>query len=554
MRAEHHGEGGIMALTALVSETKAKNSKRFWVVIALGLFGTALLYGDGMITPAISVLSAVEGLELLTPAVAPYVTHITMAILVGLFAFQYKGTDSVGRLFGPIMLVWFATLAALGLYQLVQQPSVLQALNPWHSLVFFWRNGWTGFLVLGSVFLVVTGGEALYADMGHFGRKPIQLAWFTVAFPALMLNYLGQGALMLRLPDTASNPFFLMAPSWGLYPLVGLATLATIIASQALISAVFSLTVQAVQLGYLPRLKVIHTSDTEKGQIYVPAVNWALMVACLSLVLGFKTSSNLAAAYGIAVTATMLITTLLFWTLLINGWRWSPMRAGLVCGFFLVIELTFFFANIVKLFNGGWFPMAVGIVVYLLMSTWKTGRTLICNLLQERSMPIEDLLDGLSSRSIQRVSGLGIFMYGNPQGTPPALLANIRHNHALHQKVVILSVEIAGYPYIDSSQRLDVTNLGSGFWRVQLRFGYQDRTDVMDALRGITLDGELIVPEKASFFVGRETVIPRRELRSPMLHWQEKLFAGMSRNAVSATSYFGIPAECVVEFGTQLEI
>jgi KUP system potassium uptake protein len=328
MRAEHHGEGGIMALTALVSETKAKDGKFFWLTISLGLFGTALLYGDGMITPAISVLSAIEGIELITPAVTPYVTHITIGILVGLFAFQYKGTDSVGRLFGPVMLVWFATLAALGLYQLVQQPSVLTALNPWHSLTFFFRNGWTGFLVLGSVFLVVTGGEALYADMGHFGRKPIQWAWFVVAFPALMLNYLGQGSLMLREPAAASNPFFLMAPSWARYPVVGLATLATIIASQALISAVFSLTLQAVQLGYLPRLKVIHTSDTERGQIYIPAVNWALMLACLSLVIGFKSSSNLAAAYGIAVTATMLITTILFWNV---SCRQFSLDLGIAC-------------------------------------------------------------------------------------------------------------------------------------------------------------------------------------------------------------------------------
>jgi KUP system potassium uptake protein len=554
MRAEHHGEGGIMALTALVSETKAKDGKFFWLTISLGLFGTALLYGDGMITPAISVLSAIEGIELITPAVTPYVTHITIGILVGLFAFQYKGTDSVGRLFGPVMLVWFATLAALGLYQLVQQPSVLTALNPWHSLTFFFRNGWTGFLVLGSVFLVVTGGEALYADMGHFGRKPIQWAWFVVAFPALMLNYLGQGSLMLREPAAASNPFFLMAPSWARYPVVGLATLATIIASQALISAVFSLTLQAVQLGYLPRLKVIHTSDTERGQIYIPAVNWALMLACLSLVIGFKSSSNLAAAYGIAVTATMLITTILFWNLLIRGWGWSPVRAGLVCGFFLVIELTFFSANVVKLFNGGWFPMLVGVVVYMLMTTWKNGRLLISSLLQKRTMPLTDLLDRLPSEGVCRVSGLGIFMYGNTTGTPPALLANIRHNHALHETVIILSVEISGYPYVEESQQLNVTALGSGFWRVQLRFGYQDRTDVLKALRRVKLNEQAIIPEEASFFVGRETVIPRRELHSTMPYRQEKLFASMSRNALDATSYFGIPPECVVELGTQIAI
>ena len=552
MRADHHGEGGILALTALVGESKCRHTRPYGLLLSLGLFGTALLYGDGIITPAISVLSAVEGLELITPAFQPYIVPATLAILVALFSVQYKGTDSVGKLFGPIMLVWFSVLALLGVYQLVQQPSVLAAFNPWHSLTFFWRNGWTGFLVLGSVFLVVTGGEALYADMGHFGRKPIQLAWFFVAFPALLLNYLGQGALMLRNQEAIHNPFFLMAPGWALYPVVGLATVATIIASQALISAVFSLTVQAIQLGYLPRMQILHTSDTEKGQIYVPSVNWILMVACLALVIGFRTSSNLAAAYGIAVTATMLITTILFGMLLVYSWNWSRPKALAVCGFFLVIEITFFSANIVKVFKGGWFPLVVGAAVYLLMSTWKMGRACLFQLLQRRTVPLSQLLQRLQEEEVHRHEGVGVFMYGNSQGTPPALLANLSHNHTLPDKVIILSVEMTGLPYVEATERVTVTPLQSGFYRVGLRFGFREKPDVLVPLRTVVLDGEQLRPERASFFVGRETVIPRRGGMMP--YWRESIFAVMTRNALNATSFFEIPPDCVVELGTQLEM
>lgn len=552
MRAEYHGEGGILALTALVAESSAKNAKNFGLLISLGLFGTALLYGDGMITPAISVLSAVEGLELITPAFGPYIVPLTLAILVGLFSLQYKGTDSVGKLFGPVMLVWFAVLGLLGLYQLVQQPAVLAAFNPWHSLTFFWRNGWTGFLVLGSVFLVVTGGEALYADMGHFGRKPIQLAWFFVAFPGLLLNYLGQGALMLRNPEAIHNPFFLMAPGWALHLVVGLATVATIIASQALISAVFSLTVQAIQMGYLPRMQILHTSDTEKGQIYVPAVNWALMLACLALVVGFRTSSNLAAAYGIAVTATMLITTLLFGKLLVHGWNWPRWKAVLVCGFFLTIEFTFFSANIVKVFKGGWFPLVVGAGIYTLMSTWKMGRAYIFQLLQKRTVPLKQLLTRLEEEPVHRFEGVGVFMYGNAEGTPPALLANLSHNQTLPDRVVILSVEVTGFPYIPAQERVQITQLESGFYRIQLRFGFREKPDVIEPLREVSLAGQPLRPERASYFVGRETVIPRHGGAMP--YWREMVFATMTRNALNATSFFGIPPDCVVELGTQLEM
>lgn len=547
MRADHQGEGGILALTALVAESKVKAAR----LLALGLFGTALLYGDGVITPAISVLSAVEGLELITPFFKPYIGSLTLAILIALFSVQYKGTDSVGRLFGPIMLIWFLTLGSLGLYQLAQQPSILQALNPIHAFTFFARNGWTGFLVLGSVFLVVTGGEALYADMGHFGRKPIQLAWFAVAFPALMLNYLGQGALLLRTPEAVSNPFFLMAPAWALTPVVVLATVATIIASQALISAVFSLTVQAIQLGYLPRLQILHTSDTEKGQIYVPAINWLLMAACLALVIGFKTSSNLAAAYGIAVTATMLITTMLFWMFVVHVWRWNHFKAAVVCGLFLAIEFTFFAANIVKVLAGGWFPLAVGAGVYTMMSTWKSGRAILWQVMQSRTQPLEAVLQRLEEGEFHRHSGVGIFMVGNPQGTPQALVANLTHNHTLHETVIILSVQITGQPYASASERIEVESLGQGFYRCLVRFGYRETPDVLPVLRQIAIEGQLLQPEKASFFVGKETVIPNR---IHMPYWREVLFAFLTRNALNATTFFGIPPDCVVELGTQLEL
>lgn len=547
MRADHQGEGGILALTALVAESKVKAGP----LLALGLFGTALLYGDGVITPAISVLSAVEGLELITPRFTPHIGTLTLAILIALFSVQYKGTDKVGRLFGPIMLVWFLTLGSLGLYQLFQQPSILQAVNPLHALNFFVRNGWTGFLVLGSVFLVVTGGEALYADMGHFGRRPIQLAWFGLAFPALMLNYLGQGALLLRDPAAVSNPFFLMAPKWALTPVVLLATVATIIASQALISAVFSLTVQAIQLGYLPRLQILHTSDTEKGQIYVPTINWILMTACLALVVGFKTSSNLAAAYGIAVTATMLITTMLFWMFLVHVWNWSHLKAGLVCGLFLLIEFTFFAANIVKVLAGGWFPLLVGAGIYTMMSTWKTGRAILWKIMQNRTQPLETVMQRIREEEVHRHSGVGIFMVGNPDGTPQALMANLIHNHTLHETVIILSVQITGAPYASNAERMTIESLGQGFYRCLVRFGYRETPDVLPILRQIAIEGQLLQPEKASFFVGKETVIPNR---THMSYWREVLFAFLTRNALNATTFFGIPPDCVVELGTQLEI
>ncbi|MCW5870177.1 MAG: KUP/HAK/KT family potassium transporter, partial [Candidatus Eremiobacteraeota bacterium] len=469
---------------------------------------------------------------------------------------QSRGTATVGRIFGPVVLIWFATLAAMGLYQLVQEPSVLKALSPHYGLSFLWNNGWRGFLVLGSVFLVVTGGEALYADMGHFGRKPIQWAWFGLVFPALLLNYLGQGALLLRDPQAISNPFFLMGPHWTLTWIVLSATLATVIASQALISGAFSLSMQAVQLGYLPRLRIMHTSATERGQIYVPNVNWMLMICCVGLVQGFGSSSNLAAAYGVAVTATMLITTVLFCALLIHGWHWRPVQAIALCSTFLLIELAFFAANVVKIPQGGWFPLVIGGVIFLLMSTWKMGRRHLSRLLQARTVPMQTLLDRLAAGDdrIIRVPGTAVFMNGNRQATPPALLANLDHNCILHERVVFLAVETAEQPVVAAAEKVQTQSLSEGFWRVIVRFGYMESPEIPPVLEGLELAGSPLNLRECTFFLGRETVIPRRERFSGMSFWREEIFAVMSRNAVDATAFFALPPDRVIELGRQLEI
>jgi len=553
VRADHQGEGGILALTALVGATE-RNPGRLAFLTALGLFGTALLFGDGMITPAISVLSAIEGLQFATPRLAPMVLPLTVAILIGLFSVQSRGTANVGKIFGPLVLVWFATLTSLGVYQLVQAPEILWALNPYYGAVFFLNNGWNAFLVLGSVFLVVTGGEALYADMGHFGRRPVQLAWFSVAFPALMINYLGQGALLLRQPAAFDNPFYKMAPGWSLPFVILVATMATVIASQALISGVYSLSMQSVQLGYLPRIEIQHTSASERGQIYVPAMNWLLMLCCIGLVLGFGSSSKLAAAYGVAVTATMVITTLLFFFFLRQSWNWPLWKASLSCGFFLSIEFMFFGANVVKIPQGGWFPIVIGAMIYLLMRTWHNGRKLLFRRMQTRSIPLSQLQEQLAASPPTRVPGTAIFMYGNREGSPPALLANLRHNQTLHQRVIILSVETAEHPFVKPEMRIEQEGLPLGFHRVVLRFGFLETPNVPAALGRLELDGEALDVNRCTFFLGRETLIPRRELDSGMSFWQEHLFAFMAKNATDPTSFFGIHPERVVELGTQLEI
>jgi KUP system potassium uptake protein len=521
------------------------------VLIALGIFGTALLYGDGMITPAISVLGAIEGLEVATPLFQPYVVPVTAGILIGLFLIQRYGTHRVGGLFGPVMLVWFATLAGLGLIWIARVPAVLGAFDPRHAVAFFADNGFTGFAVLGAVFLVVTGGEALYADMGHFGRSPIRLAWFGLVLPALVLNYLGQGALLLADP-TSGHPFFQLAPSWALLPLVGLSTAAAIIASQALISGSFSITRQAIQLGLAPRLEVDHTSAREMGQIYIPQINWALMVSTVVIVIGFGSSSALAAAYGIAVTLTMVITVLLLYVIMTERWQWPRPVATVLMLVFLAVDLAFFGANALKLMQGGWVTLAVAIVLFTLMTTWRTGRRLVAERLTARAMPLEEFIETVAAVRPVRVPGTAVFMTAQPTGTPPALAHNIRYNKVLHEHVVVLTVATAQQPHVPAAERLSIEPLGQDLFNVRVLYGFMEDPDVPQALvqareQGLTLD-----PDDLTYFLGRETIIVTR--RKGMAIWREKLFVLMARNAVQATAFFRLPPERVVELGVQVEM
>jgi KUP system potassium uptake protein len=557
MRADNHGEGGILALTALIpgrGGARAASSRLALgrpVLIALGIFGTALLYGDGMITPAISVLGAVEGLEVVTPVFGAYVVPITVAILVALFAIQRFGTHRVGGLFGPIVIVWFVSIATLGVVWIVRAPAVLGAFDPRHALTFFADNGFTGFAVLGAVFLVVTGGEALYADMGHFGRKPIRLAWFVLVLPALLLNYFGQGALLL-LDPTADAPFFQLAPSWALLPLVGIATAAAIIASQALISGSFSITRQAIQLGLAPRLDVEHTSASEIGQIYVPQVNWALMVATVVIVLGFRSSGAVAAAYGIAVTLTMIITVLLLYVVMTEVWHWrKPLAVGVVL-VFLVADVSFFGANALKVMQGGWVTLAVAALLFTLMTTWKTGRRLVAERLTARAIPLEDFIESVSASQPVRVPGTAVFMTAQPTGTPPALAHNLRHNKVLHEHVVVLTVSTAQQPHVAEDDRVSIEALPHNVFNVRVQYGFMEDPDVPAALMQACDQGLPIDPDDLTYFLGRETIIVTR--RKGMAVWREKLFVVMARNAVRATAFFRLPYERVVELGVQVEM
>jgi len=548
MRADNRGEGGILALMALIRTER----KRRWVLVVMGLFGAALLYGDGMITPAISVLSAVEGLEVATTLFKPYVVPVTIAILIGLFLIQRRGTEGIGKLFGPVMTVWFAVLGALGLAWVIREPSVLAAVDPSHGLRFFAHNGLRGFLVLGSVFLVVTGGEALYADMGHFGRRPIRLAWFVLVLPALLLNYFGQSALLLEQAGKVRHPFYNLAPSWALYPLVVMATVATVIASQAVISGAFSLTRQAVQLGYSPRVEIKHTSEEEIGQIYIPAVNWVLMLATIGLVLGFRESSNLAAAYGVAVTTTMVITTVLAFVVEREVWGWNVLAAGALTASFLVLDLAYFGANIAKIPHGGWFPLVVAGIVYLLMATWKRGRRILAERLREEALPIQEFVHSIKPGAPLRVPGTAIFMTTNPNGTPTTLLHNLKHNKVLHEQVVIMTVVTEEVPWVPGEERVTVEPLEKGIYRVKARYGFiQDprAQDVLDCVKEKGLDLDLM---KTTFFLGRETLIPSP--RAGMFLWQKKLFAFMARNAQRFTDFFRIPPNRVVELGIQVSL
>jgi KUP system potassium uptake protein len=552
LRADNRGEGGILALTSLVTPVGGTQRGGRWALIMLGLFGTALLYGDGMITPVISVLSAVEGLKVATPFFEPYIVPITIVILVGIFMVQRQGTAAVGKLFGPITLLWFITITALGIPHLLRTPEVLWAMNPLYGARFFIHNGWNGFLVLGSVFLVVTGGEALYADMGHFGKKSIQWAWYVVVLPALMINYFGQGAMLIRTPEAVENPFYRMVPEWALYPVVVIGTMAAVIASQALITGAFSLTMQAVQLGYLPRLKIDHTSSRERGQIYIPAVNWVLMVSCIGLVLGFRNSSNVAAAYGVAVTSTMVITTLLLFVVERDRWKWPLWATVLFTGFFLVIDLAFWTANIVKIPHGGWFPLVIGAVVFTGLTTWKAGRRILAERLQHGTLPIELFLRDMGENPPHRVPGTAVFMYGNPRGTPPALLHSLKHYRVLHERTVFLSVITEEVPHVGDAGRIETAVLGHGFFRVALRYGFMEEPRVPDDLARVKVEGLDLSPGRTTYFLGRETLIPSRN--PGMALWREHLFTIMSRNARTATSFFGLPPNRVVELGAQIEL
>jgi KUP system potassium uptake protein len=553
MRADNQGEGGILALTALVPQGRNGAAGAMTpILIALGIFGAALLYGDGMITPAISVLGAVEGLQVETPLFAPYVVPISVAIIVVLFLFQQHGTHRVGRLFGPIMVVWFVTIAGLGVSWIVREPSVLGAINPLHAVRYFRSYGLPGVAVLGAVFLAVTGGEALYADMGHFGKRPIRIAWFALVLPALVLNYFGQGALLIVDGDAARQPFFLLAPSWALLPLVGIATLAAIIASQALISGAFSLTQQAVQLGYAPRLDIEHTSSHEMGQVYVPQVNWGLMISTIFIVIGFGSSSALAAAYGIAVTMTMVITAILLHVVAIERWHWPKPLVCCVTAVFLSVDLTFFGANLLKVFQGGWLPILIGACIFTLMTTWKTGRRIVAERLTARAIPIDHFMSMVVASPPVRVPGTAVFMTAQPRGTPPALAHNLRHNKVMHEYVVILTVSTAPVPHAPADERMSVESLGHGVSSVRLVYGFMEDPIVPDALREAQDKGLAIDTDDVTYFLGRETILVTH--RRGMAMWREKLFVLMARNAVRATAFFRLPPERVVELGVQVEI
>jgi KUP system potassium uptake protein len=554
LRADNRGEGGVLAALALVLQ-RQHPQKHVWrrtTLIILGIFGTALVYGDGIITPAISVLGAMEGLTVVTPALEPFILTATIVILLTLFMVQRFGTARVGAAFGPITLLWFLTIGILGAIEITREPRVLSSVNPYYAVRFFIDNGFIGFAVLGAVFLAVTGSEALYADIGHFGKKPIRLAFFSLALPSLLLNYFGQGALLLRDPGAIENPFYLLAPRWFLYPLLLIATLAAVVASQALISGAFSLAHQAVQLGYWPRLTIVHTSKREHGQIFVPEINTALMIGTLLIVLGFKSSSALGAAYGIAVTGTMSITTLLFAVIARTQWHWPMWRVIAVTAFFFTFDFAFLGANVLKIQDGGWVPLALAIATATLMLTWKRGRELLEALMRQASMPLDLLLAEIERRPPIRVAGTAVFMTSDPEGAPVVLLHHLKHNKALHEQVVLLSVTSADTPDVPDEERVKVRRYTHGFFRVQATYGFMERPNVPEILAMCRTRGLKTQKLQTSFYLGRERVLATGDRK--MARWRKRLFIMMSRNAQPATQYFGLPVNRVIELGAQVEL
>jgi KUP system potassium uptake protein len=552
LQADNRGEGGIIALVALLNPWRATGWSRKSVLMLLGLFGAALLYGDGTITPAISVLSAVEGLEVATSAFHPAIIPLTLAILIGLFAVQRHGTSKIAALFGPIMLAWFVMIGVLGLISIWRQPGVLMALHPAYGLAFLVENGMHGFIILGTVFLAVTGAEILYADMGHFGRKPIRLAWFGVALPGLLLNYFGQGALVLRLPEEIVRPFYHLGPSWALYPMVAFATVATVIASQAVISGTFSLTRQALQLGQLPKLTIIQTNAEQIGQIYVPAVNWTLMVATIGLVLTFRSSSNLASAYGIAVSADMVITTILSFFVALR-WGWKPIVAGLFAFGFLIVDLAFLAANMFKIVDGGWYPLLVATVIFGIMAVWRSGRRRLKTHLDLQREPTDAFLKNLATESPHRVSGTAVFLASSVHEMPSTLIHHLEHNRVLHERVILLTIVTDDQPRVPTAERLKITKLTQGFYQVSAHYGFMQSPNVPVILRLCSRSGLEVDPDQVTYYVGREEIVPKRTA-SAASKFGTRLFDILSRNAVRPTAFFNLPSDRVVELGNRIEI
>ena len=552
LRADNRGEGGIIALTSLLKPRGPMKKSWQWTLVAIGVFGASLLYGDGMITPAISVMSAIEGITVFTPKFDPFVIPLTIAILTGLFFLQPRGTGKIGSLFGPIIFIWFLTIGVLGFFEIIGNPKILFALWPGYGLSFLIQNHIHGFLVLGAVFLVVTGAEALYADMGHFGKKPIRLVWSTFVLPALLLNYFGQGALLLHNPELAHNPFYALVPSWGMIPMVILAAIATIIASQAVISGAFSLTLQAAQLGFLPRIKIIHTSAKQYGQIYVPIVNWILMISTISLAIGFKSSTHLAAAYGVAVTSTMLISTVLFAVIARKKWKWSFSVLIPLISFFLIVDISFFLANISKILHGAWFPLVIGGMIYLIMITWRRGRDYLGAQMKQLTVPLQEFQASIEKKPPQRVEGEAVFLSGHPDVVPVSLIYNLEHNKILHSEIAFLHIVTEEVPRVPNKEKVELFRLGRGFHRVVAHYGFMEHPNMRNILSLAIQQGLEFRLDTLSFFLGREKLIPGKHPK--MSHWRIHLFEFMSRNAVDATDYFRIPPAQVIELVVALRI